>query len=129
MGRFPLLRRYSVKLLTTALRQRSFKTLDALIDLWIPAFVNIMAIAVVFGLTNFLFLLLGAETNLYFVVWSIVVMLGLLHLFLGLVIAGDKSLWKTVAYVPRYVVWKILLYARILRKGHNHEWVRTSRDS
>jgi len=62
--------------------------------------------------------------------WCGVAALALVHLFVGLLAAGaDSAMYQALLHVPRYAVWKALLYAKILRTRRTDEWVRTTRES
>lgn len=129
-GRMPVIRNYSFRLLWSALRNLSFKPVDALIDLLTPPFVNLMGVASLLAGANFLLWLLGiAPLGALCVGWSIVLGLGIIHVFGGLMAADmDKGLLKALAYVPRYASWKLMLYSKLLWRGKTTEWVRTSRE-
>ena len=61
--------------------------------------------------------------------WFFVVIFGFLHVLVGLIAArADRLLWKAVLYIPRYAIWKIMLYAKLIRKKSDQEWIRTARD-
>jgi len=129
-GRFPVIKIYGPKLFKKAFTRFSFESFDAFVELITPAFVNM------FGASFFIFILhaaawqLGIDFVKYFTAWwFFVVILGFLHVLVGLIAArADWLLWKAVLYIPRYAIWKIMLYAKLIRKKPDQEWVRTTRD-
>src|SRR5437867_3777193 len=61
--------------------------------------------------------------------WTGVFVLGFLHMFIGLYAArADKFLYRALLYLPRYTVWKVLLYLKLLRQEETKEWIRTTRE-
>lgn len=129
MSRFPLIRRFVLPLLRAAWSQRSLKMLDALMELITPAYVNLVALVTAGLIVNTSLAVAGVVSEVYALLWGALTLLALLHLVLGLLIARDRSLTNTVLYVPKYAFWKILLYLKLLRRGHSGEWIRTSRES
>jgi hypothetical protein len=63
--------------------------------------------------------------------WAALAGLGVVgaHVLLGLRLIGAQAAhWRALASVPGYIVWKLLLTARIVRAaGKQTEWVRTER--
>ena len=129
-GRIPIIRRYAPKLLKEGLLNGSFTCLDAVIDLLTPAFVNLIAIVTgILSLTAALYLSGMSSAGQFTLVWTGVLALGLLHVFVGLYAArADRSLYRTLLHLPRYVMWKLLLYLRLARERKTKEWVRTTRE-
>jgi cellulose synthase/poly-beta-1,6-N-acetylglucosamine synthase-like glycosyltransferase len=129
-GRFPVIRTYAPLLLRATLKERSFVYLDSLVDLLTPALVNLMAVVGTIGILTAGLALAGVESLLSFAwIWSGVFLLGILHMFLGLYSArADKDLYKALLFVPRYALWKLLLYLKLVRQGDTREWVRTTRE-
>ena len=129
-GRYPIIRAYGLPLLGQAVKKFSFKYFDAFIDLITPPFVNIFGVAVFLTLCNCVLLWNGVNfAGSYVIVSVIILFCGLLHVLLGLVAArADAGLYRAFLYLPRYVLWKFYLYAKLLKRGGNKEWVRTVRD-
>lgn len=127
-GRYPVIRDYTGRLLAASLRQRSLVPLDAAIDLLVPPFVNLLGIAIVLGLfTVLLQYSLAPPLGMFTPWWIAIVLLGILHVLLGLyAIDAGPSLYKTFFYIPRYVVWKVWLYAK--KRSSGTEWIRTQRE-
>jgi len=129
-GRFPVIRMYGPKLLGKAIRTASFSPFDAFVELVTPAFVNLFGAAFLLFLLNLVIWDSGGEfVQLYILWWALVVVCGILHVLLGLVAAGaDRLLYKAFFYIPRYALWKILLYTKLVRNKQSQEWIRTTRD-
>jgi hypothetical protein len=72
----------------------------------------------------------GISSMLSFVfLWASVFVCGFLHMFVGLYAArADKSLYRALLNVPRYAMWKALVYAKLIRHGRTNEWIRTTRE-
>ncbi|MBD3615438.1 MAG: glycosyltransferase family 2 protein [Gracilimonas sp.] len=131
IGRYPVLKKYFGKLFLTALKRRSFKILDTLIDLVTPPIVNLLVFSAVMSVASLLLWWFGIQqTLLYFWLWCGVIGLGIFHALLGLHAANaGKSAYRSLLYVPKYALWKIYIYFKILFKGRTSEWVRTSREN
>jgi len=130
-GRYPVIRKYAIPLLRNSIRGRLLTSLDALVDLVTPPLVNLFAfVTIMFGLTVFLWIV-GIETmSLFIMLWGIVIVMGFVHVFVGLVAAkADSSLYRSLVYVPRYVVWKLAVYMNVIRDVRTQEWIRTTRES
>lgn len=128
-GRFPVVKHYAPTLLRGAVRRWSFRLLDAFVDLVMPPFVNMFLVVTGVAVIHIAALLLGGGDLLLSPwLWIIVFVLGMVHVFAGLVaVKADRSLYKVLLYVPRYAVWKIMLYALMIVKGGPQGWVRTAR--
>ncbi|MEX2573336.1 MAG: glycosyltransferase family 2 protein [Balneolaceae bacterium] len=130
MGRYEVMRKYAPKFFTAAIREKSLKYLDVLIDLVTPPYVNIMLMVSLLCLINLALWLLGVLSLHYFLIWAGLALLGVIHLFSALFAAGaDKDLYKSLFYIPVYVLWKIKVYVKVLISGREVDWVRTTRDS
>lgn len=130
MGRMPLIRRYGVPLVREAVRKRSLRLLDACIDLVTPAFVNMLIVS--FGMltmTSLLSLVGVKDAQQFIIPWCVVILAGMVHVLTGLVaVDADRAMYKAVLYFPRYAVWKLLLYVKLLVYGLPEEWIRTYRE-
>ena len=129
-GRVPVIRKYAPKLLRRGILRVSFTSLDALIDLLTPALINLIALVLgILALTAILYVAGAGPALLFVQVWMGVLILGFLHMLLGLYAAhADKALYRTLFHLPRYTLWKLLLYLRLARQGKTDEWVRTTRE-
>ncbi|MBI3005436.1 MAG: glycosyltransferase family 2 protein [Ignavibacteriales bacterium] len=129
-GRFRAIRSYAWKLLWLAMTRRSFTALDAFIELLTPAFVNMMAIAACVIFVKLLASLGGFEEFSQRVgLWLGVFGLGIAYLIVGLRVARARGmLMKALLYFPRYILWKMKLYLKMLSTGRTTEWIRTTRE-
>jgi 1,2-diacylglycerol 3-beta-glucosyltransferase len=129
-GRFSIIRTYTPRLLWSAAKNRSFKPLDAAIDLLTPPLVNLMGVSFVLLCVNLVLWEAGiTRTGSLSLGWLLVLLLGFVHVFAGLRAAGaDRKLFGALAHVPRYALWKFMLYARLSRRARPGEWVRTFRE-
>lgn len=130
VGRFPLIRKYTGRLFSAALRRASFKAFDAWLQLVTPAFVDMMAVVMVMlglGLGQWAFGVEHAEVLVG--VGAFVLGLGVFHVVIGLYAAGaDRLMYKAFIYFPRYAFWKGLVAMKIIRHRRMNKWVRTTRE-
>ncbi len=125
------MRSYAPRLLKAALRTRSFLFLDSLIDLVTPPIMNLVGVTGGMILLSGLLLAAGAGGGkLFLLLWCAVGTLAAVHVIVGLYATGaEASLYRCLLSAPRYLVWKLGLYARLaFRRGTRH-WVRTTRES
>jgi 1,2-diacylglycerol 3-beta-glucosyltransferase len=129
-GRFPVIRKYSVKLLTASVTKLSYIIFDALIELVTPAFVNLFGFTLLMFCVSGLLFFTGVDASMLFLIlWGMIVLLGLMHVFIGLYAVGvDRLLLKAFFYVPKYVLWKLMVYVKIFHRQNQNEWVRTTRE-
>jgi cellulose synthase/poly-beta-1,6-N-acetylglucosamine synthase-like glycosyltransferase len=129
-GRFSLIRTYSFPLLKTAWNRKSYMYLDTLIDLITPSIVNMIALMGVMVILNGILSIAGnSKAYIYISLWLFAGFCGVIHLFLGLYIArADKTLYKALFNIPRYLLWKIGLYLHIFKSEKQGEWIRTTRE-
>ncbi len=128
-GRFPVIRKFTVPLLRAALRQHSLKPLDAVVDLLTPPFVNLYGFIVALVILHALVLAVGYPVWPFLAAWIIVCAAATAHVLIGLPAArADAGLYRAFMYIPRYALWKISLYVRMLRRHAGGEWIRTTRD-
>jgi cellulose synthase/poly-beta-1,6-N-acetylglucosamine synthase-like glycosyltransferase len=130
-GRISLIRKYSIPLLKSAWKRRSYQYFDTLVDLITPSIVNMIAIVGCMVMLNLVFSLAGVEkSHMYVVLWVAAGICGLFHLLIGLFIAkADKALYVALLNVPRYFLWKIGLYLHIFSTKSPDEWIRTTRET
>lgn len=130
-GRLPMIKRYGGRLLAAAIKSFAFRPFDAFIDLVTPPFVNLFAGVLVVFIVHVVVLLMGLQPmTIWFVAaWGLLVLSGVAHVLIGLYAAdADAVLYKSFFHIPRYVIWKFVLYAKSFRRQRAQEWVRTSRD-
>src|SRR5712692_2181497 len=130
-GRFPIIKHYVGKLAGAALRLRSFKPFDALLDLITPPLANLVALCLGMMLANAVLWLLGiAQMMQYVLWWGLVIGLAAVHVLVGLFVANsDQLLYRALLHVPRYAVWKLTTYVRMFTSRGGKEWVRTPREA
>jgi cellulose synthase/poly-beta-1,6-N-acetylglucosamine synthase-like glycosyltransferase len=129
LGRFPLIRKYIPKLIMAFLRNGSFRYLDALIDLITPPLVNYMFYIGILMVIYIAAWSIGLQMAAYMVIaWFSLILVGFVHVYIGLIVANDRSLYRVINYVPRYVIWKVKIYLKAILKGRENKWIRTIRD-
>ena len=130
-GRFPIVRRFAWPLLNGAIREGSFRLLDAWIDLLTPPFVNVMTwVAGMIALNAVLWAFGVTQTPLFILLWGAVALMGLFHALVGFAAAGTLGdVMGLLRHVPRYATWKIGLYLRLFTGGDTSRWVRTTREA
>ncbi len=130
LGRLPVIGQFAGKLLINSIKKRSFKLFDSFIDLIMPPLAMIlMLITVMIGLSFTLWWAGVHESLLFMWLWIALMGCTLLHALFGFMAAdADKSMYRSLLYVPRYIAWKLMLYAKVFLKGRTTEWVRTVRE-
>ena len=129
-GRFPLLRKYAGRFLWIAVKRMSLKAFDAFVDLVTQAFVNLIAFVLLMLCLNLFLWVLGVEQALWFVWWwSCLMGAGLFHVLVGLYAArADRSMYLALLQVPRFAVWKLMLYSKLIKRSRTEQWIRTARE-
>ena len=129
-GRFPVIKRYAPRLLTSGVASFSLPMIDALIDLMIPPFVNLFGGVLIIAAIHFCLWAAGLLASpALAVLWGIIVLCGFVHVFVGLYAANaDAMLYKAFFHIPRYAFWKLALYAGLARGEKSTDWVRTTRE-
>lgn len=130
MGRLQVVREYAGAFLKKAVRQRSLSSMDVFIDLITPPFVNLMLVTA--GMLTLItgLWLVSLVSLLHLLLWGALFTIGFVYLGIGICVAGgDRSVYKSLLYVPMYSLWKLKVYAKALKKGKEVEWIRTERDS
>ncbi len=129
-GRLPLIRQFALPLLAAALRRRSLMVLDVLVDLVTPALVNLMVVALIGFMVAIAQWWFGDRSmRIVALLWGVVVAFGVLHAAVGLRAAkSDTTLMSLAGIVPRYALWKIRLYGKLILRGDTGEWKRTARE-
>jgi len=130
-GRLPIVRKYLPQLFRQLMKTGRFYFVDAILDLLIPPFVNLMTFCIIMAGLSFFFFLAGNEAMfLFFAAWLFVVTLGLLHVIIGFIAYGNLLLLvRGVGHLPRFVLWKLQVYTRMLREEQTGEWIRTTRET
>lgn len=123
-GRIEMLRRFVPRLLREALRRRSFLLFDAAMEQIIPPFSvlaggSALALAAAVALRSKLGVALGVG-----LVGGQVV-----YVLTGLRLAGASArTYRSLMYAPVLMIWKLLLYVRVLTGLGPKGWVRTARN-
>lgn len=130
MGRFALIKKYTLRLIFAAMRQRSVMILDSMIDLITPAFVNLFLFTALSLSVNIIAVELGASwlTGIS-LIWTAAILLEIFHVIGGLIAAhADHDAYTALINFPKYAAWKLILYVKTLLSGDDKHWVRTARD-
>lgn len=129
MGRYPIIREYAPKLLAKSFRKRSLRYLDALADLVNPPLVNTLLFVIGMIGLNILLWAIGWISLAYAGIWGAVALMGVLHLFVGLIAAeADSQIYRSILHIPLYAFWKVKVYLKTWFNGREQEWIRTTRD-
>lgn len=129
-GRKDITKSYSRTFLRKSIEKRSIAFLDVFIDLITPPFVNTMLIISVLLICSIVLSFLMPINGIYAVIWALFLIIGFVHLLLGLkLVHADKDLYKSVLYIPIYVIWKVKVLVKTLFSDKPKTWVRTNRES
>lgn len=128
MGRWPLFRVYTGKLLT----RRGIRSVETLVDLFIPPLVHFLGLI---GVGWFLWAIadwgIGLNpSHTSFSGWGWLITGSLLLGHLGLSLSSrkaDPGLKRALLFAPKYILWKARVYLITLFKGREKVWVRTTR--
>ena len=133
-GRMEMVRHYVPQLLQQAWARQSFVLFDAAIEQLIPPF-SILAGGSLASFTGALLLpehdqkkdgilnKSGVSLGLFLILGQVI------YLFAGLILAGaPKAVYFALLDAPRFVVWKIMLYVRVLLGFDQDGWTRTKRN-
>jgi 1,2-diacylglycerol 3-beta-glucosyltransferase len=129
-GRVPLIKKYALPLLWTGISRTRIFAIDAFLELITPALMNMIAVAGLLFILSTLLWIAGTGLSVgYAVAWGVLILFGLFHLFGGVMLYGDPGLLKALLFLPRYALWKAMLYAKLAKKSDGaEEWVRTTRE-
>lgn len=122
-GRLEMLRGRGLRLLLDGLRRRDPVRVDAAVEQLIPP----LSVPVVLAGASFgAGLLLRARLATLLAGFSLFGQLG--YVLAGLVLAGaPPKVYRSLAYAPPYIAWKLGLYARSLCARGASRWIRTAR--
>lgn len=130
MGRQEIMRKYVRLFFRETFRRRSLRFFDVLVDLTTPPFANMFLFVLVMIALNILLSYRGIIQVNFLILWSVLAMIGLSQLLAGLFVANaDKDLYKSLFYIPVYIVWKIKVYIKAFFIEKEETWVRTTRDA
>jgi 1,2-diacylglycerol 3-beta-glucosyltransferase len=130
-GRFPVIRNYAGSLVRAAFKHGSFRAFDAFVDLVTPPLTNLVAFVTLFLFVSLLLHWVGIEGTVRFV-WLWMMLLGMagVHVVVGLYVAGaDRLMYKALLFLPKYGLWKLKVYLRLLLGKRTDKWIRTTRES
>jgi len=129
-GRFPVIRKYAMRLLRNTFANGSIKSLDAFIDLVTPPLITLMGmVAGILFITGVLAMIGMTSMMAFAFVWAGVLLLGFLHMFIGLYSAhADAHLYRALLHLPRYALWKTALLLKLARHDKTTEWISTTRE-
>ncbi|MCF7802587.1 MAG: glycosyltransferase family 2 protein [Candidatus Marinimicrobia bacterium] len=130
IGRMPSVKRFGKRLLQEAWSRRAFKLFDAFIHLVTPPLVNMVGVTGIMIGLNFVLWSVGILSTFTFGwIWTGILGIALFHALVGFYAAGaDPTLYQSLLYVPKYFLWKLKIYGKVLIKGASPEWVRTARE-
>lgn len=129
IGKYPVIRKYTPKLLSAFFKTGSPRYLDACIDLLTPPLVNTLLLVLLIGVINTILWFFGLVSAALVWIWSGILLLGILHLLVGLYAAGaDRDIYKSIMYIPIYVFWKIKVYSKAFTTVSDGKWIRTKRE-
>ena len=123
-GRFELVKKEALPLIKLAVKEKSLALFESAIDLLTPP-LSIIVAGCTCGLVVSSFITGGGlPLNL-----SALSLLGLvLHVSSGLIQArAPLHIWLSLGAVPFFILFKLLLYLRMLGKGRQEKWIRTKR--
>ncbi|MCU0489981.1 MAG: glycosyltransferase [Chloroflexaceae bacterium] len=123
-GRVEMVRNYVPRLLWKSVQRAKFVLFDAAMEQIIPPF-SIVTIASV------VCLLAALVLQAPLAVWlGVALVVGqVIYVITGLVLArAPGKVYQALLYAPIFVIWKVLLYGRVLAGGSPKGWVRTARN-
>jgi 1,2-diacylglycerol 3-beta-glucosyltransferase len=128
-GRSGLLRRYLPTLLARAVRERNLVLFDLMLDLLTPPLTRVTAYTGLGTIVGSGLLVVGLTSPVSLVPWYVASASLVLYVGRGVQMSthGLRTL-VDLAFIPRYVLWKLRLR---LRSGNKQpsEWVRTTRSN
>ncbi|MCA9924859.1 MAG: glycosyltransferase family 2 protein [Anaerolineales bacterium] len=125
-GRLEMIRRYVPTLLRRGVRNWNFVLFDAALEQLIPPFSILLGLSLLSGLTAVLF----PPTRLPGLVLALFTLSGqAVYLLAGLKLAqAPDTVYRALWGIPRFLVWKIGLYLRVLLGRNEESWIRTARN-
>lgn len=132
IGRYPVVAKYAPALLRAGIIRRKWKFADAFIDLTMPPLVNLMLmLAMVFGISFMLGVFShSAAAWAPLIISGAGISAGIAHLLVGLSVYPESRASFSYLFIglPKYIIWKSVLYLKILMTGSEKKWVRTTRE-
>jgi len=128
-GRLDLIRRYVPLLARRLFVSPTLACCDAFFDLVTPALVNLIGGIVLATVCSFLLWVWGIGAGSYAALWVLALLMGFTHLIAGLRIArADADVYRAIAFLPRYVLWKLGVYVGMPGQWSRETWTRTTRE-
>lgn len=128
--RYSTIQKYASRLLAAAIQKKSFRYLDSYIDLVTPSLINLLLSVLAMCGINGLLWAIGLLPVSYLLLWTGITILGAIYLFMGLYVAeADRGLYKSIFYIPLYVLWKIRCYFKVESDKKGDQQKRTPRES
>jgi 1,2-diacylglycerol 3-beta-glucosyltransferase len=127
-GRFHVLRRLAASLVARLTRHPDLATLDALFELAVPPLSILVLVTAAGLLASLAGAFAGVAALLATMIWTLGVVLALVHVLIGLKAAGaSRGSYWALAAVPGFLAWKIGVYLRLLRGFDPNRWERSVR--
>jgi len=124
-GRLATVAGLAMPLLRTGIGRRSLAEVDAAIEQLVPP----LSVPLIL-LSACLIAGVAAHLPQIWIASLIMLVLLALHLAMGLMLARVPGrVYRSLAAAPAYVLWKAALYGCLLIKGHDRDWVRTTREA
>jgi 1,2-diacylglycerol 3-beta-glucosyltransferase len=143
-GRVEMLRRYVPRLLRDASRAlgrgqwgQAYLNFDAAMEHLIPPFTVLVSLALLLSAAALLLFVLSFWLAPSALSWATANLLLALFLALGQTIylgvglhlaKAPKAIYKALLHAPAFVLWKLVLYSRILMGQQQKSWIRTARN-
>jgi 1,2-diacylglycerol 3-beta-glucosyltransferase len=121
-GKFAVIRKYAPKLLAHAVRRRSLAAIDALLDLCMPPMTVWIALSVVGAIAAWIWLPAAVPVFL-----ASLAVAGLMIVSALVQVKAPLRVWRGLALAPLFLVWKLLLLARLAFGRRSNAWRRTPR--
>jgi exopolysaccharide biosynthesis WecB/TagA/CpsF family protein len=129
-GRFNVVRTWLWTLVEASIARRDPRLLDAALDLATPP-LGLLCLATAGGA-----LVVGAAVLVHLapawalIPWAVGVVALPAYVVIGLSAAGaPAAVWRVLLGAPRFLVWKLLTYVRLLRGFDSGRWDRSDRQS
>jgi 1,2-diacylglycerol 3-beta-glucosyltransferase len=127
-GRLHVLRTYGLRLLGHGILRRDPSLLDAAADLLVPPLALLALLAAAGALITSASAAVGVAPWLVAAPWDLATAALVAYVIVGLRAGGAPATsYRALAQAPAYVLWKLGVYARMLRGVDPHRWVRTAR--
>lgn len=127
-GRLHVMRTYGLRLLLHGFLRRDMSLLDAAADLLVPPLALLALVAAVGALGVSAGAAAGFVPAAAALPWDLAIAALVAYVLVGLRAGGASAAsYRALAQAPEYVLWKVGVYARMLRGLDANRWVRTAR--